>query len=133
MADLWKLLLEQPLLNALIGLARLTGDLGWSIILLTIGLRIVMTPLVLPSLKASKKMQDLAPELAALKTQYKDDKQGLVKVQAELYKKNGLNPAAGCLPQIIQILVLIALFNVLTPFLNLATRTIFLPHFTASN
>jgi len=118
MADLWKLLLEQPLLNALIGLARLTGDLGWSIILLTIGLRIVMTPLVLPSLKASKKMQDLAPELAALKTQHKDDKQGLVKAQAELYKKNGLNPAAGCLPQIIQILVLIALFNVFNTVLK---------------
>jgi len=71
MADLWKLLLFQPLLNALIGLARLTGDLGWSIILLTIGLRLVMTPLVIPSLKASKKMQDLAPELADLKIKHK--------------------------------------------------------------
>lgn len=111
MANLWNLLLFHPLLNALIGLARLTGDLGWSIILLTIGLRIVMTPLVIPSLKASKKMQDLAPELSALKTKFKDDKKGLVAAQAELYKKNGLNPAAGCLPQIIQILVLIALFN----------------------
>lgn len=111
MIELWKLLLEYPLLNALIGLARITGDLGWSIILLTIGLRLVMTPLVIPSLKASKKMQDLAPELATLKAQFKDDKQRLVKAQAELYKKNGLNPAAGCLPQIIQIVVLIALFN----------------------
>ena len=111
MANLWNLLLFHPLLNALIGLARLTGDLGWSIILLTIGLRLVMTPLVIPSLKSSKKMQDLAPELAALKTKFKDNKQGLVAAQAELYKKNGLNPAAGCLPQIIQILVLIALFN----------------------
>ena len=111
MLELWKLLLEYPLLNALIALTRVTGGLGWSIILLTIGLRLIMTPLVIPSLKASKKMQDLAPDLAALKTQYKDDKQGLIKAQAELYKKNGLNPAAGCLPQIIQILVLIALFN----------------------
>lgn len=86
MANLWNLLLFHPLLNALIGLARLTGDLGWSIILLTIGLRLVMTPLVIPSLKASKKMQDLAPELAALKTKFKDNKQGLVTAQAELYK-----------------------------------------------
>ena len=111
MADLWNLLLFHPLLNALIGLARLTGDLGWSIILLTIGLRLVMTPLVIPSLKASKKMQDLAPELAALKIQFRDNKQGLVAAQAELYKKHGLKPAAGCMPQIIQILILIALFN----------------------
>lgn len=111
MSDLWNLLLFHPLLNSLIFLARFTGDLGWSIILLTIGLRVVMTPLVLPSLKASKKMADLAPELAALKEQHKDDKQGLVTAQTELYKQHGLNPAAGCLPQIVQILVLIALFN----------------------
>ena len=111
MSELWNLLLFHPLLNALIGLARITGDLGWSIILLTIGLRVVMTPLIIPSLKASKKMQDLAPDLAELKTKFKGDKQGLVTAQAELYKKHGLNPAAGCLPQIVQILVLIALFN----------------------
>ena len=111
MIELWNLLLFHPLLNLLIGFARLTGDLGWSIILLTVGLRLAMTPLVIPSLKVSKKMQDLAPELAALKAQFKDNKQGLVTAQAELYKKHGLNPAAGCLPQIIQILVLIALFN----------------------
>lgn len=56
-------------------------------------------------------MAELAPELAKLKTQFKDDKKGLVTAQAELYKQHGFNPAAGCLPQIIQIVVLIALFN----------------------
>ena len=118
MSDLWNTFLYHPLLNGLIGLVRFTGDLGWSIILFTIGLRVVMTPLVLPSLKASKKMQDLAPDLADLKTQYKDNKQGLVTAQAELYKKHGLNPAAGCLPQIIQIVVLIALFNAFNTILK---------------
>lgn len=111
MAELWNTVLYFPLLNSLIGLARLTGDLGWSIILLTVGLRLAMTPLVLPSLRASKKMQGLSGELAILKSQYKNDKQGLVTAQAELYKKHGLNPASGCLPQIVQILILIALFN----------------------
>lgn len=111
MLNFWNLLLYYPLLNILMGLSRLTGNLGWSIVILTIGLRAAMTPLILPSLKAGKKMQDLAPELAKLKTEFKDNKQGLVTAQAALYKQHGLNPASGCLPQIVQILVLIALFN----------------------
>lgn len=111
MSDLWNTLLFQPLVNALVFLARYTGNLGWSIIWLTVGLRLLMTPLVLPSLRSGKKMAELAPELAKLKTKHKDDKQGLVTAQAELYKQHGFNPAAGCLPQIIQIVVLIALFN----------------------
>ncbi|MDO8488101.1 MAG: YidC/Oxa1 family membrane protein insertase [bacterium] len=111
MAQLWNILLYHPLVNALVFLAKYTGDLGWSIIWLTIGLRLIMTPLVIPSLKSGKKMAELAPELEKLKKEFKDNKQGLVTAQAELYKKHGLNPAAGCLPQIVQIAVLIALFN----------------------
>ena len=111
MSNLWNLLLFQPLVNALVFLAHYTGNLGWSIIWLTVGLRLVMTPLIIPSLKSGKKMAELAPELAQLKTQYKDDKKGLVTAQTELYKQHGFNPASGCLPQIIQIVVLIALFN----------------------
>lgn len=114
----WNLFLYHPLLNALIWLDRLTGNLGWSIILLTVGLRVVMTPLVLPSLRASKQMQELSPELAKLKEKYKDDKQGLMTAQAELYKQHGLNPASGCLPQIVQILVLIALFSAFNSLLR---------------
>src|SRR3989344_422161 len=111
MIELWNLILFYPLLNILILLHKLTGNLGWSIILLTVVLRLAMTPLVLPSLRLSKKMQDLAPDLAKLKEKHKDDKTALMTAQAELYKQHGANPASGCLPQIIQILVLIALFN----------------------
>src|SRR3989344_1926142 len=113
MIELWNLLLFHPLLNALIFLDKLTGNFGWSVILLTVIFRLAMTPLVLPSLRLSKKMQDLAPDLAKLKEKHKDDKTALMTAQAELYKSHGANPAAGCLPQIIQILVLIALFNAL--------------------
>jgi len=56
-------------------------------------------------------MKDLAPELDKLKKQHKNDKQSLAQAQMALYKKHGINPAAGCLPQIIQIIVLIALFQ----------------------
>src|SRR3990170_3665223 len=118
MIELWNLLLFHPLLNALIFLDRLTGNFGWSVILLTVVLRLAMTPLVLPSLRLSKKMQELAPELAKLKEKFKDDKTALMTAQAELYKQHGANPASGCLPQIIQILVLIALFNAFNSVLH---------------
>jgi YidC/Oxa1 family membrane protein insertase len=71
-----------------------------------------MNPLIIPSLKITKKIQELAPELAKLKEEFKNDKQGLITAQAELYKKHGANPASGCLPQIVQLVVLIALFSV---------------------
>lgn len=107
----WNPILFQPLLNLLLALDKLTGNLGWSIVIMTVGLRLAMTPLVLPSLRASKKLQELAPEMEKLKAKFKGDKTGLMTAQSALYKEKGLNPAAGCLPQILQIVVLIALFS----------------------
>lgn len=118
MINIWNLFIFFPLLNTLIYLYKLTGSFGWAIIVMTIGLRALLTPLVIPSLKVSKKMQDLAPELAALKAKFAGDKQGLVTAQAALYKENGLNPAAGCLPQIIQIVILIGLYNAFNSVLS---------------
>ena len=118
MANIWNLLLFHPLVNVLVWFTTLTGNLGWAIIVTTIALRFLMTPLVVPSLKMSKKMQELAPELAKLKSKHKDDKQALALAQAALYKQAGINPASGCLPQIIQLIVLIALFNALNLLLK---------------
>lgn len=111
MPNIWNLLLLNPFINLLVGLDRFTGNLGWSIIILTVGLRLIMTPLVLPSLRLSKKMQELAPELAKLKEKFKDDKTGLLTAQTALYKEHGANPASGCLPQVIQLVILIALYT----------------------
>lgn len=111
MIEIWNTALFYPLLNLLIWLYKLTGNFGWAVISLTVALRAIMTPLVWNSMKAMKKQQELAPELAKLKLEFKDKKQELMTAQAELYKKNGINPASGCLPQILQIVVLIALFN----------------------
>lgn len=111
MINIWNTLLFYPLLNALIWLHQLTGNFGWAVILLTVGLRVIMTPMVWSSMKTMKKQQELNPEIAKLKEKFKDDKKGLMTAQADLYKEHGLNPAAGCLPQILQIVVLIALFN----------------------
>lgn len=119
MQQIWFLLLYQPLVNTLIFLYKIFGgNLGLAIIGLTILIRLLIIPLIKPQLLASKKMQELAPQLEKLKQKHKDDKQKLVRAQMELYKKAGINPAAGCLPQIIQFLILIALFQAFSQVLR---------------
>lgn len=109
---MWNTIFFQPLLNALIFLYNLLGqDLGLAIIGLTVLIRGALTPLTLPSLKSGQKMKELQPEINKLKEQYGKDKQTFAKKQLELFKTNGVNPAAGCLPQIIQLVVLIALYQ----------------------
>jgi len=66
----------------------------------------------MPSLKSAQTIRSLKPELDRLKKRFKDDKMGLQKAQLELYQKHGVNPAAGCLPNILQLIVLIALYRV---------------------
>ncbi|MCX6817028.1 MAG: YidC/Oxa1 family membrane protein insertase [Candidatus Beckwithbacteria bacterium] len=109
---MWNTFFYHPLVNALIFLYELLGhNLGLAIIGLTVLIRLVLTPLTLPSLKTGQKMKELQPELAKLKEKYGKDKQVFAKKQLELFQSHGLNPAAGCLPQIIQIVVLIALYQ----------------------
>ncbi len=78
---------------------------------MTVVLRGALVPLTLPTLKASKKQKELAPELEKLKNKHKDNKEKLAKAQMELYRREGINPAAGCLPQILQLVILIALYQ----------------------
>lgn len=112
LGDLWTTFLYYPLINGLIFFYRLLGEnLGWAIIGLTASLRFLLLPLTLPSLKAGQKLKELQPQLEKLKKKHKNDKQKLAQAQMELYRKHGANPAAGCLPWIIQIVVLIALFR----------------------
>ncbi len=116
--NIFQVFLVNPLINALVFLVLLTGNLGLAIILLTIVLRLLMTPLIIPGLKITKRMAELAPDLADLKIKHKSDKQALMVAQSALYKQHGINPAAGCLPQIIQLVVLIGLFNALNTLLQ---------------
>ena len=110
--NIWFTLLYQPLVNSLILFYKILGqNLGLAIIGLTLVIRGLLYPLTKPSLEAAKKMQQFAPELEKLKSKHKDNKQALAMAQMELYKKHGFNPGAGCLPQIVQIIILIALFQ----------------------
>lgn len=118
MKGLFNSLLYLPLVNSLVWFYLRLGNFGWAIIALTILLRLILIPLTLPSLKAAKKMKELAPELENLRRKFGKDRQKFAQAQLELYKKHGANPAAGCLPQIIQLVVLIALYQAFSQVLR---------------
>lgn len=106
------------------------GNLGLSIIAITITTKVILLPFVIPSIKSVKKMQELKPELDRLKAKH-TDKAELQKAQVALYKERGVNPAAGCLPQIFQIIILISLYQVFIYFLKQSSvgGVIVNPHF----
>jgi len=86
--------------------------MGLAIIFFTLFLRFVLNPLTKPYMDSMKKMKDLAPALSKIKEKHAGDKVKLAQAQADLYKQNKVNPSAGCLPYLLQIVVLIAFFNV---------------------
>ncbi len=103
----------QPLANGLILFYRLLGEnLGIAIIFFSFFLRLVLSPLTKPYMESMKKMKEIAPRLEKIKKKFKDDKIKIAQAQAELYRQNKINPGAGCLPYLLQIIVFIAFFRV---------------------
>lgn len=94
-----------------------SADSGWawggSIILLTVLMRLLVFPLFVKQIHASRKMQELNPQIQALRKKYKNDKQRMNQEVMALYQKEGANPLAGCLPLLVQMPVFIGLFQVL--------------------
>lgn len=97
---------------------HIPGAFGFSIIILTILIRLVVWPFMGKQLKSAKKMGELKPHLDALKIKHKGDKQGLAAAQMALYKEHGVNPAGGCLPSLIQIPIIIALYQTIFSFFS---------------
>jgi YidC/Oxa1 family membrane protein insertase len=104
-------ILIAPFVNALFGFYYLFGNLGWSVVIVTVLIRIVLLPLVIPSLKSAKKISELQPKLKKLQEKYKGEKEKLAKAQMDMYKEEGVNPLSGCLPQLLQVAVLIIFFS----------------------
>ncbi len=99
-----------PIFNALIWLYGLTGDFGVAIIVLTLLVRLVVGPFSAKAFKAQRRMQALQPELKKLQEKHKDDRETLAKEMMAFYQKEGVNPAASCLPTLVQIPFLIVIF-----------------------
>lgn len=104
-------MLIAPFVNALFALYYWLGNLGWAVVVVTVLIRLALLPLVLPSLKSAERMRDLQPKLNKLKKKYGTNKEKLAKAQMDFYKSEGINPLSGCLPQILQIAVLLMFFS----------------------
>ena len=92
---------------------KYVGNFGVSIIIVTILIKIMLLPLTLKQDKSMKEMKKLQPELEKIKEKYANDKQMLNIKTMELYKEHKVNPLGGCLPLLLQLPILFALFGVL--------------------
>jgi YidC/Oxa1 family membrane protein insertase len=91
----------------------LVGNWGWTIVLITILIKLLFYPLSAASFRSMGKMHKMQPRIKALKERFGDDKKALSQATMDLYRKEKINPLGGCLPMLIQIPVFIALYYVL--------------------
>lgn len=120
MSFLFNEFLLKPVFNLLVFLYNtIPGtDFGVAIIILTLLIRLLFFPLTVKSLVAQKELAKLQPKVKELQEKYKNDKQQLGAATMALYKEHGVNPLGGCLPLLIQLPVLFALFKALDNAFN---------------
>lgn len=94
-------------------LYSVTGDYGWAIVLLTVVIRVAMIPLMAKQTKSMYELQRIQPKIKELQQKYKNDKEKLQEETLKFYSENKVNPFGGCLPILLQMPILLALFQVL--------------------
>lgn len=109
----WFYFLTKPIFYAIHWLNGFLGNFGLAILALTVAIKLVLFPLANKSYKSMSKMKLLQPKMQKLKEQHGDDRQKLNQAMMELYKKEKVNPLAGCLPILVQIPIFFALYKVL--------------------
>jgi len=109
----WFYFMTKPFFYAINWLNSLLGNFGVAILAFTVFIRIVLYPLADKSYRSMAKMRALSPKLTKMREQYKDDRQKLNQEMMALYRQEKVNPAAGCLPILLQIPVFFALYKVL--------------------
>ena len=103
------------LFEALKYLQLLVGDWGMAIILLTVAIRVILLPLTWKQTKSMVELQAIQPKIKEIQEKYKDDKEKQQEETLKFYQENKVNPLGGCLPLILQMPVLFALYSVLGP------------------
>jgi YidC/Oxa1 family membrane protein insertase len=109
----WFTFIAKPMFLLLQFIQGYVGNWGWTIVILTILIKLVLFPLSFKGMVSMQKLKDLAPKMKEIQAKYKDDKQKQSMHMMELYKKHGANPMGGCLPLILQIPVFFAIYRVL--------------------
>jgi len=103
----------KPIFYVLRTINEVTHNFGVTIILLTVGIKLLFVPLQYKSYKSMKEMQLIQPKVVALQSKYKDDRERLNRELIKLYRDHKVNPVGGCLPMLLQMPVFVALFNIL--------------------
>ncbi len=119
----------QPLFNILISIYNFIPDLGVSIILVTVLIRVLLLPLSKKSIESQKQMQEIQPQIKAIQAKFKNDKKAQGEAIMKFYKEKKVNPAGGCLPLIIQLIILIALYRVFLAVIDYDSATTLLYSF----
>jgi YidC/Oxa1 family membrane protein insertase len=109
----WFTFASKPLFALLSWLHGILGNWGWSIIGLTLIIRIVLYPLTYKGMVSMQKIKEIAPKIKEVQAKYKGDPQRMNAAVMDMYKKHGANPLGGCLPMILQIPVFFAIYRVL--------------------
>ncbi|MBI2983297.1 MAG: membrane protein insertase YidC [Chloroflexi bacterium] len=121
LAPAWNFLLVHPLLSLLVGAYDvLFKDFGLAIVAVTLAIRLALYPLFVTQIRSQRAMQEVAPALNELKAKYGKDRQRMAEEQMKLYRERGVNPAMGCLPLLLQMPILFAMY---AAFLQAPTLT----------
>lgn len=114
MSNIFETLFYQPILNLLVYLYNTVpgNDLGIAIIFLTVIIKVLLWPLSKQALESQKHLQELQPEMEKIKQKHKDNREALGRAMMEMYKEKKVNPFSSCLPLLIQLPFLFAVFKV---------------------
>ena len=109
----WFTFASRPLFQLLSWLHGIFGNWGWSIIALTVLIRVVLYPLTYKGMMSMQKIKEISPQVKEIQAKYKSDPQRMNAAVMDMYKKHGANPLGGCLPMLLQIPVFYAIYRVL--------------------
>lgn len=131
MGNIWVSIFFQPLLNILVGLYNIAWqDLGLAIIGLTIVIKLILWPLSHKSLRAQKQLQSIQPKINELREKYKNNKEEMSRELMKVYKEGKVSPLSSCLPVLVQLPFLIALYQVLRSSFDSINTNLLYPFIT---
>src|SRR5258708_3217883 len=114
LAPYWNFVLVHPLISLLVGFYDIFHDFGLAIVFLTIAIRLALYPLFVTQIRNQRAMRELARAMNELKAKYGNDRTRLGQEQMKLYQERGYNPAMGCLPILLQMPLLLAMYAAFT-------------------
>lgn len=120
MGAIFNAIVYQPLYNIIVFLYNVVPghDFGVAIILATVFLKLLMVPLSKKQIETQKRLQEMQPKIKEIQNKHKDNKEKQTKELMEFYKKNKANPFSGCLPMIVQLIFLIAIYRIIINISN---------------